>query len=191
MTADAPSGPPATIRRLTGVDVVAYRFVRLESLRVAPDAYGSAFADWAKRPNSAFLERIEAAAIFGAFTAHGLEGLMACDREKGGRADHRALIHQVYVRDTLRRRGTARALLSACIDWARAAGVLQLELMVADDNVAAVALYIGAGFRTVGVLPRALKRKDGDFADERMMVLALDALDALDAPVDASLDAPT
>lgn len=172
MSDDTGDGPH--VRRLTAGDVVAYRIVRLELLRLASAAFGSTHADWVRLPDSAFLTRIEGGAVFGAFTARGLEGLLSVDREKGSRADHRASIHQVYVRAHLRGTGVAQALLSAGIGWARSAGLSQLELMVAADNPAARALYVRAGFRHCGVWPRALRTDDAGFIDEVLMILDLD-----------------
>ncbi|MGD9741160.1 MAG: GNAT family N-acetyltransferase [Dongiaceae bacterium] len=49
-----------------------------------------------------------------------------------------------------RRRGAGRALVAAAIDHATRAGATRLFLEVADDNLAARALYDTAGFRRVG-----------------------------------------
>jgi len=54
------------------------------------------------------------------------------------------------VRPEVRRRGVARALLEAAIARARVAGAASAFLEVAESNIAAIALYRGAGFAEVG-----------------------------------------
>ncbi|GGL63380.1 GNAT family N-acetyltransferase [Wenxinia marina] len=161
------------VRPLTPADAVAFRYVRLEALERHPGAYGSTLADWQGLPLSAYVRRIEDGVIFGLWTDRGLEGLLAYDRDKGGNARHRASLHAVYVRDTLRGQGAGEALLDAAVERATADGVRQLELTVAEDNDGAIAFYARHGFEEYARLPRALY-VDGAFVDEIAMVRRLD-----------------
>ena len=52
-------------------------------------------------------------------------------------------------------------------------GVLQLELDFIEGNTRARHLYEKMGFRITGVKPDAVRRKDGSFANEYMMVKRL------------------
>ena len=61
----------------------------------------------------------------------------------------------------LRRQGVARALLTAAIGAAEAAGADVLFLEVAADNEAALGLYAGAGFVRVGARRGYYRRADG------------------------------
>lgn len=58
-------------------------------------------------------------------------------------------------------RGIGKALTLACIECARQAGLLQLELEVVADNASAVKLYESAGFREYGRNPRGFRAKTG------------------------------
>lgn len=58
-------------------------------------------------------------------------------------------IRDLYVVPRHRRGGVANALLRHVIDEARAAGALRVSLQTEDGNLAALALYTGAGFRPV------------------------------------------
>lgn len=49
-----------------------------------------------------------------------------------------------------RRQGVATSLLAAVEEAARGRGADRMQLEVASDNVAAVALYVGAGYREQG-----------------------------------------
>jgi ribosomal-protein-alanine N-acetyltransferase len=64
-----------------------------------------------------------------------------------------------------RRRGVGRALLQAGLERAAAAGAHSVFLEVADDNVAAVALYAQADFATVGRRTAYYARTTGPAAD--------------------------
>ena len=55
------------------------------------------------------------------------------------------------VDPALRRRGIAQALLAAALGQARALGAEAMFLEVAQDNVAALALYGAAGFEPAGL----------------------------------------
>ncbi|WP_373354001.1 N-acetyltransferase family protein [Pseudoroseicyclus sp. CXY001] len=166
----APAEPlEATVRKLGPADVIAYRHVRLEALREHPAAFGTTFADMANAPHAAFAERLEQAAIFGLYTAHGLEGLMCLARERGSNTRHRATITQVYLREKLRGQGGAAMLLEALVTEAEATGIRQLELTVAEDNRTAHDFYARHGFTRIGVIPRAL-RIDGAYVDEILMM---------------------
>ncbi len=165
------------IRRLTEADVVAFRNLRLEALQLAPEAYGSALEDWQGATLEPFQARIAGSWIAGAFDAArggGLVGVAALDRERGGNVRHRAGITAVYVTPAARRRGLAGALLHRLVQEAAVQGVLQVELHVASDNAAAIALYEKAGFARHGLIPRALLVQ-GRFIDELLMVRRLDS----------------
>ena len=161
------------VRPLTAADALAFRDVRLEALKLHPGAYGATFADWARRPQRAYIARIEDGVIFGLFTAKGLEGTLSYDRRKGGNDRHRAGIHTVYLREALRGSGAAKLMLDAAIDRARADGVAQIELAVIEDNPRAAAFYARNGFVRYAVTPRALL-VDGRYRDQVDLIRRLD-----------------
>jgi len=63
-------------------------------------------------------------------------------------------ILNLAVHPAHRRRGIARALLSAALAQARSQGVTVVSLEVRPSNVAALALYQSFGFQEVGLRPR-------------------------------------
>jgi len=80
-----------------------------------------------------------------------------------------AHIMNLCVAPAARRRGVARALLDALLDVAREAEAATAFLEVRPSNEAALALYVGAGFRTVG------RRRDyypAPFGREDALVMA-------------------
>lgn len=69
--------------------------------------------------------------------------------------------------------GIGTAMLETAIDLARQMGYEQLELEVVADNEKAIGLYKKMGFEICGTMPKAMKYKDGSYADEHRMVLFL------------------
>jgi phosphinothricin acetyltransferase len=68
--------------------------------------------------------------------------------------------HSIYVDQSFRRRGIARALLPALIDRARAIGKHVLLGAIASDNDASIRLHSDAGFVEVGRLPEVGRKFD-------------------------------
>ncbi len=87
------------------------------------------------------------------------------------------LRHRCSVDITLRRdfwgMGLGTALLGELLCAAKAAGYEQAELEVVSTNAPAVGLYKKLGFETVGTIPRAMKYRDGSYADFLFMVKPL------------------
>lgn len=69
--------------------------------------------------------------------------------------------------------GIGSVLLGELLGAAKAAGYEQAELEVVSANAPALALYRKLGFETVGTIPRALKYRDGSYADFLFMVKPL------------------
>lgn len=78
------------------------------------------------------------------------------------------------VADRRRGHGVGAALLSAAIDWARAAGAHKIALQHWPWNHRARALYERFGFVEEGYLRRHWRRKDGSLWDAVVMGLVLD-----------------
>ncbi len=74
-----------------------------------------------------------------------------------------------------RRRGIGALLLTAAVDWCRAAGATELALHVFTHNEAAAALYRKHGFEERAVLRRAYPRRSGERWDAIRMVKELPA----------------
>ena len=69
--------------------------------------------------------------------------------------------------------GVGTALMSEILTVAKATGYEQAELEVVSTNAPALGLYKKLGFVTTGTIPRALKYKDGTYADFLLMVKQL------------------
>lgn len=164
-----PPRPPHPIR-LTPADAARLRTLRAESLRTDPWAFGSAPGD----------DRFESEDLARATLSDPNHAIFAIEDPDRGRVDdrpgthggvpliamagiarstrikhpHLANIWGVYTTPTFRRRGLSRAILTACIDHARAwPGVERISLSVSDRTPAARSLYESLGFITWGTEP--------------------------------------
>jgi ribosomal protein S18 acetylase RimI-like enzyme len=163
------------IRRLSAGDAAPYRDIRLESLRLEPDSFGSSFARESAKDLTWFAQRLTGTVTFGALRGPLLIGTAGYYLPEGEKSTHKGVVWGTYVRPDARRAGVARGLMEAVI---AAAGerVELLELAVVSTNEAARRLYAGLGFEEYGYERRALKSADGRYADERLMVKFLTPL---------------
>lgn len=157
-----------TIRQLLPDDFAILREVRLEALKLHPDAYSSAFEDWEKFSEAEWRAKLSAP-VFAAFNGDTPVGLIGLWPQQGARTEHRAIIVMVYVQDQMRGQGVAQKLLQAVNNYALENGISQLELSVSAENVAAHRLYLREGFVEFGRRPNWIC-VDGLMSDELMMV---------------------
>ena len=163
------------IRALGVADADAYRRVRLDALRLHPDAFGSAYEDEAVLDRAQFAERLAAPGFtrFGGFAGGDLVGLAGLQMRTGTKERHKARLFSMYVDAAHRGSGLARQLIEAVIAGARKAEALVLQLSVSAGNAPAQRLYRRVGFTVYGVERRSLK-VGGHFHDEELMALDLD-----------------
>ena len=162
-----------TIRRLDPSDWARFREIRLDMLRTAPRAFGATQAEWAAKPEREIRDWLAKMYTLALFDGTRIMGTAAFSRRPGPVAAHRAEVIAVYLRAEARGQGHAARLIEALVEAARAQGILQLELDVADWNAPAIALYDRAGFTPVGRMPRAM-RDGARFTDTLVMVRNLD-----------------
>ena len=163
------------IRALGVADADAFRRVRLDALRLHPDAFGSAYEDEALLDRAQFAERLAAPGFtrFGGFADGDLVGLVGLQMRTGAKERHKARLFSMYVDAAHRGSGLAQQLIEAVIAGAREAEALVLQLSVAAGNAPAQRLYRRMGFTVYGVERRSLK-VGGRFHDEELMALDLD-----------------
>lgn len=162
MTPQPPASAPARITVLTAAHAPAYKALRDEALRCAPEAFTSDYATALQRPAQAYAPRLSLPAsegfFLGAWDAHGaLLGSLGCEREQRTQQRHMATVVAMMVAPRAQRRGIGRQLLQACLAQAeRIAGLEQLVLTVTAGNEHVVRLYERAGFTPYGLLSRAI-----------------------------------
>jgi ribosomal protein S18 acetylase RimI-like enzyme len=155
------------IRRLLPADAARYREIRLEALRLAPEAFSSTLASESGMPASWFAARLDGAAVFGAFRDDDLLGSAGFFVRGGGKAAHKGMLWGLYVRLDARRAGIGRRLVEGVIDHARRRVEL-VQVAVVSSNEPARCLFSAVGFVEYGLEKNALKQ-DGRYWDEILM----------------------
>jgi RimJ/RimL family protein N-acetyltransferase len=160
----------AQIRRLTAADAARYREIRLEALKLAPEAFSSTFAAENAEPMAWFAARLDNSVVFAAVCGVRLLGIAAFLSKRGKEA-HKGLLVGMYVREANRNRGTGRRLAETVVG--HAVGKVEiLQLAVVADNQPARRLYARLGFVEYGIERRALKQ-DEHYWDEVLMAKPL------------------
>ncbi|MGK5072292.1 N-acetyltransferase family protein [Janthinobacterium sp. ZB1P44] len=142
--------PATTVRPLTPDDVAAYRALRLAGIAELPAAFCTTHAAESGLPLARIAERLRVTSyqiIFGAFDKEQLIAIAGLRREPIAVVHDKASLWGVYVAPQARGRGAARQLVQAAIAHACAIPELaRVRLAVAQDNHAALTLYLGCGF---------------------------------------------
>lgn len=154
--------------KLEAGDLPVFKAIRLESLKMAPSAFASTFADWSSLSDEEWLDRMKTP-VFSMLKGDEPIGIMGLMPQRGENRSHRATIIMVYLRESERGAGLADELLKAVMDFAKEDGVRQLELNVNHTNARAIRFYERHGFERVGKIPAALI-DEGQEVDELIMV---------------------
>ena len=168
------SGPTISlkVRRLEASDVADYRELRLESLKVHPEAFGSSWESEEEKPISWWAELLQRTTVFGGWVNNsplvGVAGFAVHDTPK---LRHKGVLWGMYVRPEARGTGLAAALVQQVVAHARPL-VEQVCLTAVASNIAARRLYNAAGFEEYGLERRGLK-VGSEYYDEVLMVLPL------------------
>ena len=164
------------VRVLTAADAAAFQALRLQGLLECPTAFASSHEEEVATPPATIAERLVSQvdrAVFGAFTAQGLVGVLGLQRESFKKLAHKAMVWGMYVAPQARRGGVGRRLVTAALAFAASPlGVGRLTLCVNAKNSAAIALYRSLGFEPFGVEP-GFMLLDGELHDEIYMVCVL------------------
>jgi RimJ/RimL family protein N-acetyltransferase len=170
--------PDHAIRLLTHADLPAYKALRDEALRTAPEAFTSDYASSVDTPAEHYAARLGTTEsghfVLGAFNAAGdLLGAIALESESRLHKRHCANVVGMMVAPTAQKQGIAADLVAACTNLARANSQLeQLLLTVTASNTHVVRLYERSGYVAYGLQPRATKVA-GHYYDKLHMVLDL------------------
>ena len=157
------------VRRLLPEDAARYREIRLEGLRVSPEAFGNTFEVENARPIELFADRLRDSETMGAFEGAEILGVAGLRANQGPKESHKGTLVGMYVRPQARNRGVGRRLVEAVIEVARTRGVELLQLAVVSDNEPARRLYARLGFVEYGIEKKSLKQ-GGRYTDEVLMV---------------------
>ena len=160
-----------TVRPLRADEPELYREIRLEALRLHPEAFGASHDDEAAQPLSFFEQRLTSSTIFGGFRGEEILGTAGFMPESAAKRAHKSHLWGMYVRHAARGTGLSRLLLEAVLEFAQSRAEL-IQLSVVSGNVAARRLYASLGFEPYGIEEHALK-VEGRYLDDVLMAKML------------------
>jgi GNAT superfamily N-acetyltransferase len=138
------------VREVTAGDWEAFRDIRLEALRDAPEAFGSTFAREAAFAEADWQRRIARGGNFLGYlpeaSATEPAGLIGGFQEDPETVE----LVSMYVRPRARGRGLGEALIATVTDWAAARNAKSVHLWVTETNKPARLLYERCGFTLTG-----------------------------------------
>jgi GNAT superfamily N-acetyltransferase len=138
------------VRTATMEEWQVLRDIRLDALRDAPNAFGSAYAEQAASVEADWRRRLSRGGTFFAYVPEvdGNEpaGLVGGSQEKPGTVE----LVSLWVRPHARGLGVGEALVAAVINWAKARNATSVHLWFTEMNVHARMLYERCGFTPTG-----------------------------------------
>ena len=160
------------IERVQEADWKAWRDVRLEAVRLHPEAFGGAFEEEKERSEDDWRRGLRQVTALAYRETAAIFGIVVYAQISAMKMRHRANLFSGYVRPHARGRGTGDALVKAALKEAKGKA-LQVHCTVVTSNDRARRLYERHGFSVYGTEPRALKVGDR-FYDEHLMICRLD-----------------
>ena len=146
-----------TYRRLAYQDSDQYREIRLESLKLHPESFGSNYEEQKAMPKLMFQKAIEQPYddrfIIGAFNhcnLIGITGFIPFVFEKEDEYKNTGTIIQVYVKASFRSKGIGFNLMNKAVKEAFQLPYIQkIILGVRKDNISAIRVYQKIGFQSI------------------------------------------
>jgi GNAT superfamily N-acetyltransferase len=157
-----------SIRRLSPDDWAAWRALRMEMLRDAPESFHADLGEVTPWGEAEWRDSIRPLpdARFGLFAGGALAGSACFFREKGVKLAHKGWMTAVYVQPELRGQGWGRELVRAVIGHARE----HVDVLLTGASLAGAPVYKGEGFETYGV-ERDASRVGGKSIDDELMAI--------------------
>ena len=159
------------IRQLSASDTSDWKSIRLEAVKLHPEAFGASIEEEYSRSDSEFAEGLKRNTIFASYDGQKITGCVGLFMLPQAKMQHRGTLFS-YVRQEFRRSGLSSRLVSAILGHA-GSRVLQVHCNVVTTNIPALRLYERNGFVIYGTEPRSLK-VGHNFYDEHLMVRRFD-----------------
>lgn len=161
------------IKVLEKKDADVYIKLRLEALKLSPEAFASSYEEEKEFTIETFENRLSNSSSYtlGAFENGELLGVVTLQLEQKAKLKHRINIFAMYVAVGNRGHGVGKKLLKEAITRSKQMnGIEAIYLTVGAANQPAKNLYKSFGFATYGIDKKALKI-DNTYFDEELMVL--------------------
>jgi ribosomal protein S18 acetylase RimI-like enzyme len=165
------------IRQLESDDSGVYYNIRLKSLQLHPEAFGSGAEAWAKATDESiktFLAKSnQDDFVLGHFQNNELTGVIALKREKKHSVGHKGTIWGFFVLPNFRNQGVGKSLLNALIQKSSKNPELEyLRAVVTISSLNVAQLFENYGFKSYGIEQRGIKQ-ESQFFDQSFLALNL------------------
>jgi RimJ/RimL family protein N-acetyltransferase len=166
------------IRIATVQDAPQIYDLRLEALRLHPDAFTADASTTMDRGIQAWVKLIEdygkdqIGVIMIAACEDGLIGMAGLVRGHWPKTRHRADMWGVFVKPSWRGNHLCESIVKNCLDWACAQQITAVMLGVNTSNVSAINCYYRCGFYIYGTEPRAIYEQNV-YCEEYLMIRKL------------------
>lgn len=165
------------IRHIEPQDSHAYYRIRLEGLRLHPEAFGTGAEDWSKATDEQVRNLLEKSSrddfVLGYFHNDELAGVVGLKREKKHSVKHKGTVWGLIVLPKFRNQGIGRALLRELIAEASRNQELKfIRAVVTVSDLHAKHLFETCGFETYGIERRGIS-EGVRFYDQSFMALNL------------------
>lgn len=157
-------------RPLQRDDAPIWLALRNEGAAIAPSGFLVTEAESQAMTVEAAGKVLAFGALRGVFDDDVMIGFCGYRPHRIERTRHRAELGPFYITPDFQGTGAAQAMMRGVLDEATEAGVVQIELTVAPENVRAIAFYERQGFQKYGVRPDGI-RNDGLPEDELLYLL--------------------
>ncbi|GAB5445437.1 GNAT family N-acetyltransferase [Gymnodinialimonas sp.] len=161
-----------TVRALEQGDLPALAALRLEGIRLFPNAFLLSEEEALASADDALAGWIDSGNAFGVFDRKRLIGFAGLRGQNFAMSRHRVHMGPFYVTPDEQGTGAADLLLEHLFEVAKARATTQMELWVAQANTRARAFYARHGFATTGRIPAAVIQ-GGEPRDDLFMVCDL------------------
>lgn len=158
------------IRLLTITDLAIFHDIRLRACKEEPVAFMEAYEELADKPLHEFGKYFDNGWIAGGFVGDTLRATAGLFRHRGLKVEHKGEVWGVYCAPEARGQGLVKGCIALVLEEARKAGIELVQLSVAEQSPAPMALYRSFGFEPWGVQKHITKLADGSYVNDVMMV---------------------
>ncbi len=161
------------IEKLTSKKWQEFKEIRLEALRLEPQAFGDSYEVLVKKSDNYWLKNLNSKYQFwyGVYDDNSIVGIGSIKFARALKFNHIAHLSGIYVKKEYRGKGIGKLLFKTRIDEAfKNPKIKKLKLIVNLSQKNAINLYKSFGFREVGRLEREF-RLDSDYFDAYLMEL--------------------